>query len=99
MPKTLTVDGAIKNLMEASKPAPTEVVIKEPALKGLGQLVQFWLSVAVVFQLRTAIVWGVIAILAPQFGITWFMVMLGLYAIRHLVPTDLKAVVKGIAKR
>lgn len=100
MSKTLTVDQAIRNLTESvtAKPAPAEVIISEPKLKSFGQILQFWFAVAIVFQLRTAVVWGALAIFLPQLGITWLMVMVALYVIRHLVPTDLKAVIKGIAK-
>jgi hypothetical protein len=101
MTKPLTVEHALRNLTESivTKTVPAEVVIVEPKLKGRAQALQFWLSVAIIFQIRTAIVWAAFAILAPQFGVTWFMVMVGLYAIRHLRPTDLKALIKSIASK
>lgn len=87
----------VKSLIEEmTKPRPLEVVIAEPRLKG-AEVIRFWMATALIFQLRTAAVWAFLAIFFPQFGATWIMVMFGLWALRHVVPTNPKETIKAIA--
>jgi hypothetical protein len=83
---------------EFTKPKPLEVVEHVPTLKG-AQVLQFWLATALIFQFRTAVVWAFLALFFPQFGATWFMVMFGLWAIRHAKPISIKHVIKAVAKQ
>lgn len=88
----------VKSLIEElTKPKPLAVVITEPKLKGGTELIRFWLATGLIFQLRTAVVWGFLALFFPQLGITWFMVMFALWAIRHVVPTKTKETIAAIA--
>jgi hypothetical protein len=96
----LTVEQAIKNLTESvtAKPKPIEVVIANPQLKGAGDLLRYWLSVGLLLQFRTAVVWGFLATFFPQLGITWFMVMFGLWAIRHAIPPKISDVIRNLKR-
>jgi len=80
-----------------TKPAPAEVTIVPAKLKGGAEVIKFWLSTAILFQLRTATVWGFLALFFPQLGVTWFMVMFGLWAIRHVVPPKIQHTIDIIA--
>ena len=87
----------MNQLVDSLKPAPTEVTIVPAKLKTGGEILRFWLSTAIVFQLRTLVVWAFLATFFPTLGITWFMVMFGLYAIRHVVPTKHQDTINAIA--
>jgi hypothetical protein len=96
--KPLTVQQALQNLIDASKPKPLEVVIARPKLSTPLDFIKYWLAVGVLLQIRTAIVWGFLALFFPQLGVTWFMVMFGLWAIRHVVPPKVSDVIRNVTK-
>lgn len=79
--------------------APQRVIVEPPRLdpdaKG------YFLSALTGVALRTLIAWGVIAILIPQFGITYWMVYLGivgLNAVRGPEPYSLVHTLNGVAR-
>jgi hypothetical protein len=88
MSKPITVAEAMRGLSEVLSPTPTVPTVKlhTEKLKGGGEAFKFWMSVGLLLQLRTLIVWGFLATFFPTLGVTWFMVMFGLWALRHVVP-------------
>ena len=85
---------------------PTPVTIVEPKIES-GEHLTAFLSGIFLLALRTTIVWGAIAILAGGLGITWIMVLIGLYALRVALPVDQRlfmsaiktAVAEGVERR
>lgn len=71
------------------------VAIVEPKLNG-GETLRFWIATAILFQFRTLIVWGFLATFFPALGVTWFMVMFGLYAIKHAAPVKTRDMIRAI---
>lgn len=94
---TSPVERAMRSLIAASKPAPAEVTIVPQKLKGGAEVIKYWLATAILLQLRTLTVWGFLAIFFPQLGITYLLVMCGLYALRHAVPTKPQLIIDNIA--
>lgn len=100
MTKPVTVADAMRNLAEAitpTKPAPVEVKIVEPKLIGGTELLQFLLGNILLWNLRALAVWGFLAVFFPALGTTYLMVLLGLWVLRHVIPTDPADMVKRIA--
>jgi hypothetical protein len=95
----MNVETLMHKLTTATKPAPIEVVEHQPKLRGGTEILRYWLSVGLILQFRTAVVWGFLALFFPQLGITWFMVMFGLWAVRHLVPVKPKDIISAIASQ
>lgn len=101
MSKPITVAEAMRNLSETLNPTPAVPVVKihREKLKPGAEAIKFWLSIALLFQIRTLIVWGFLATCLPALGATWFMVMFGLWALRHVVPPKLQNTVDLIASQ
>lgn len=55
---------------------PQTVIVEPPSLDP--DVKSYWLSALTIVALRTLIVWAAIAILIPEFGITYWMVYVGL---------------------
>jgi hypothetical protein len=69
-------------------PVTIEQARLEPSLA-----LRFTLTRLLASLIRITVVWGVIAILVPQFGITWWMVALGKIALRACRKADVNAVI------
>jgi hypothetical protein len=80
-----------------TKPAPALVQIHREKLVDGAEKLRYWLAMGILLQFRTAVVWGFLALFFPGLGITWFMVMFGLWAIRHLMPPNSRRMVENIA--
>ena len=84
-------------MRKLTTPVPAPVTIVNNRLLTGGEILRYWLSVGILLQLRTLTVWGFLAVFFPALGVTWFMVMFALYAIRHVIPVKPQLLIDQIA--
>lgn len=87
----------VEKLFNSLTAKPVQPVTIVPNRLQGTEAIKFWISSAILLQFRTLVVWGFLALFFPQLGITWFMVMFGLYALRHALPPKTRDMVDLIA--
>lgn len=71
------------------------VTINEPKLDPLA-VPGFYAAKLISWVVKTSWVWLAIFILAPQLGITWLMVLVGIFALHCLQPTDRRLLIAAL---
>ena len=73
----------------------TPVTIEDPELLPRA-LLPYIIALLFAVLTKITVVWIAIAILAPQFGITWLMVLVALWALAYIRPVDYKRIIRSV---